>query len=686
MRTSLLLLLPVVAACASGRSVSAPSTDAAATTTVARDSGRPRPYPVVESPEFARAVERGTRTRTGVPGPRSWTNYARYRLDARLDPATRRLTGRGTIRYENRSPDTLRFLALHVAANLFAPGTVRNEVVPITGGVALQRVAAQGATLRATTDGSMPEPSYIVEGTVLWIRPPRAVLPGDTTELALEWSYEVPADGAPRTGTDGEIFYVAYWYPQMAVYDDVSRWQSDPYMGNAEFYMGYADYDVSITVPEGWLVAATGTLQNPEAVLSAQSRERLARARRTGDVVHVVAEADRGAGRATARAAAGSGGTLTWRYAATNVRDFAFGTSDQYLWDATHAVTADSAALRAAARGMSAAARADTADIHTFYRPKRVAWAWDRSAEYARHSIEFLSRYLWPYPYPHMTAVDGVVSCSGMEYPMMTCIGGRRDTLLLYSVTVHEFAHMWFPMQVGSDERRYAWQDEGLTRFNQAQAMKEYFKGNYDLETIARDQYLALARRGGENAGGEVPLMRHGDRYPYGSNAYGIASYAKMATNMVALRALLGDSLFLAAYREYGRRWTGRHPQPFDFWNTFEDVSGRDLDWFWRTWWFETWTLDHAIADVRREGGESVVTVEDRGMAPMPARLTITLEGGRTERREVPVETWLGGARRAEVRVPGVVTRVVLDEARRFPDIDRANDAWPRTSAPSAAR
>jgi hypothetical protein len=315
--------------------------------------------------------------------------------------------------------------------------------------------------------------------------------------------------------------------------------------------------------------------------------------------------------------------------------------------------------------------------IHSFYRPERTAWAWDQSARYGRHSIEFLSRYLWPYPYPQMTAVDGVVSCSGMEYPMMTCIGGPRDTLRLYSVTVHEIAHMWFPMQVGSDERRYAWQDEGLTRFNQAQAMREFF-GGYDLEGIARDQYLDLAR-----AGGEVELMRHGDQYPHGTAAYGIASYAKMATNMAALRALVGDERFLRAYREYGRRWINKHPQPYDLWNTFEDVTGEDLDWFWRTWWYETWTLDQAVGAVSAGGDSVSIVVEDRGLAPMPARLTITREGGAVERVEVPVERWLAGARRHTVRVgtSPAIARVEIDAERHFPDADRANNVWVRGGA-----
>ena len=649
--------LALVAACAT---TLRPAPDAAAAAAPSA-AERPRPYPVFESPAFRRAVERGTRTRTGRPGARYWTQRAEYALRAELDPATKRLTGQGTVRYHNRSPDTLAWLAVQLHQNLFAPGAARAEATPVTGGMELRRVTAQGATLAAGA-ASDSTPGYVVEGTVAWLRLPRKLAPGGTADLAFDWAFTVPPDGAPRMGTDGEIFYLAYWYPQMAVYDDVGGWQTDQYLGNAEFYMGYGDYDVSLTVPAGWLVAATGELRNADQVLAAGTRARLAEARRSGSVVHVVGAAERGAGRATA-----GGGKLTWRFTARDVRDFAFGTSDRYLWDATHALARDSA-------GKSAV---DTVMIHSFYRPERTAWAWDQSARYGRHSIEFLSRYLWPYPYPQMTAVDGVVSCSGMEYPMMTCIGGPRDTLRLYSVTVHEIAHMWFPMQVGSDERRYAWQDEGLTRFNQAQAMREFF-GGYDLEGIARDQYLDLAR-----AGGEVELMRHGDQYPHGTAAYGIASYAKMATNMAALRALVGDERFLRAYREYGRRWINKHPQPYDLWNTFEDVTGEDLDWFWRTWWYETWTLDQAVGAVSAGGDSVSIVVEDRGLAPMPARLTITREGGAVERVEVPVERWLAGARRHTVRVgtSPAIARVEIDAERHFPDADRANNVWVRGGA-----
>ncbi len=623
---------------------------------------RLRPYPVLETPEFRRAVERGTRTRTGRPGPRYWTNYARYRLAGELDPASRRIAGRGSVTYQNRSPDTLRTVVVYLHPNLFAPGAARNETVPETGGMTLTRVAAQGAALRETADSAAG--TYTVSGTVGTLRLPRALLPGESAELDLAWSYVLPPDGAPRTGTDGEVYFVAYWYPQVGVYDDVHGWFTDPYLANAEFYMGWADYDVSLTVPQGWLVGATGTLQNPAEVLTPRTLERLAAARAGAEPVHVVGAAERGAGSATLTSPSGR---LTWRFRADNVRDFAWGTSDRYLWDATLAVAGDA----------GGDGRPDTTAIHTFYRPEKVQWAWDQSARYTRHSVEFLSRFLWPYPYPHMTAMDGIVSCSGMEYPMMTCIGGRRDTLSLYSVTVHETAHMWFPMQVGSNERRHAWMDEGLTRYNQTEAMREFFNG-FANDSVSRQRYAAVVAAGGEAAGGETELMRHGDLSPTGSRAYATGAYEKTSLVLRALRSLLGDETFLRAYREYGRRWTGRHPLPFDFWNTFEEVSGRDLDWFWRSWFYETWTLDHAVAAVRAAGAETEITIADLGMAPMPVRLAITRADGRVERREVPVEVWLAGARTHALRVPsgaGVV-RVEIDPERAFPDVDRTNDRW----------
>jgi hypothetical protein len=628
---------------------------AAQTTVPVAPPSRPIPYPIPESKAFVRAVERGTRTRTGQPGPNYWQQYAKYTIDADLQPSSNQLSARGTIRYYNRSPDTLPVLWLNLNQNLFASGAVRDVPTPVTGGTEILRVEAMGTTLTQRDTGV----GYWVDQTRLHLRPPSPVLPGDSIDLRIDWAFTVPPDGAPRGGSTGDALMISYWYPQMAVYDDIDGWHTDVYMGNAEFYMGYADYDIGLTVPSGWLIAATGELTNPAEVLSQQTRDRLAKARREGDFVHVVDFNDRGAGLSTLR---GLDDRLTWRFKARNVRDFDWGTSARFLWDATVATIAS----------RMGAAAPDTVDINTFYRPEVVFPAWYRSTLYARHAIEFLSHYLWSYPYPQMTAMEGPVSCGGMEYPMMTCIGGPRDTLSLYSVIVHEFGHMWFPMQVGSDERRFAWMDEGLTRFNQAQGMQTFFKG-YDREAAARSSYLSLAR-----TDSEVPLMRHGDQYPYDSRAYSVATYDKMATNLIALRGLLGGEKFLRCYHEYGARWLNKHPSPWDFWNTFNWCSGQDLSWFWRTWWYETWTLDQAIQSVAPDGAGLRVTIEDRGLAPMPVRLTITRTTGATEQQVIPVDVWLKGARHTSILVAdaATITAIEIDPSQTFPDIDRSNNRW----------
>ena len=628
---------------------------------------RPIPGPLLMSPGFARAVERGTRTRSGVPGARYWQQWSEYTMAAELDPVARRITGRGSVRYFNRSPDTLRAVALHLYANVYRPGARRNVTVPVTEGIRLTRVMVQGQQLLEATS-ALPA-TYTVDGTIAWLRLPRPLVPGGTSELALDWITAVPPEGGIREGTDGEVFHIAYWYPQMAVYDDVVGWQTDLYLGNAEFHMGYGDYDVRLTVPHGWLIGATGTLQNAEEVLTPATRARLAQAGRSGAVVHVVSDAERAPGTSTLRSASGK---LTWHFRARNVRDFAWATSSQYLWDATLASGTD----------VNRDGTPDSAAVHTLYRPSRRAWAWDSSAHYVRHSVEFLSALLWPYGFPQMTAIDGIDSCAGMEFPMITCIGGPRDTLALYSVLVHEVGHMWFAMDVGSDEKRHAWQDEGFTRFNQSLAMNGRYRG-YDRFQLSRDNYFAIVR-----AGQEVELMRHGDEYPLGTSAYSRASYDKMSLNLLMLRALLGEETFLRGYREYGRQWRGKHPKPHDFWNAMETAAGHDLDWFWQTWWLETWTLDQSLSGVRVAGDSAEIEIVDRGFAPMPVRLAITRQGGAVDRVEVPVDVWLRGATRHVARVPAApaITRVEIDPERSFLDVDRANQVWSAGASASPTR
>ena len=632
-------------------STPAPASAPAPTTT---EATRPTPYPVEESVGFQRAVAAGTRTRTGAPGPRYWQQWARYTLAATYDPGTGVLTGTGTIRYYNRSPRPLGVAYVHLRDNLFKDSSVRNETVPITGGVTVTRVAVRGAEVPAA-QATGPR-GYKITNTVMTLPIAPALAPGDSADLGFAWSLTVPPEGAPRGGRTADLAFISYWYPQMAVYDDVVGWQTDPYLSNAEFYMGYASYDVALTVPAGYLIGATGGLVNPEEVLSLQTRQRMALALTSDTVVHVVTAADRGAGTATL-----AGPSLTWRFHADTVRDFAWGVSDKYVLDVTRAGVGD----------REGDGTPDTALIHTFWIPGHADSKWPLDARYARHSIEFLSGFLWPYPWKQATAMQGPDSCGGMEYPMITCIGGFvADTFELYAVTVHELAHMWFPMQVGSDETRYAWMDEGLTEFDGLQGENAFFPG-HDSEPRDRDVYMQVAA-----SGQEEPLMRHGDRYNT-DTGYGVASYMKPATILMTLRAMYGPALFQQAYRAYGLQWKYKHPTPWDFFYTFEHVTGQDMGWFWRTWFWETWVVDQTVASVTPGAAGTTIVIEDKGLAPMPGEVRVTRSDSTTVLEKIPVSYWLAGHTTYRFTVPGVrVVRVEVDPEQKLPDVNRKNNTW----------
>ncbi len=637
---------------------------------VTAKGGRPLPGPVYETRNFTRAVDRGTRDRTGQPGKSNWTQFARYRIDARLDPATKRLTGRETLTYFNRSPDTLIAAPIYLRQNLFAAGSPRRESVPLTGGVTLTQVTAQGITLHpAKLDSDSGPAAYEVNATVMWIRLPHPILPGDSASFSFGWSFippPSPSDG--RQGREADVFFLGYWYPQIAVYDDVDGWVTDPYINGAEFYMDMADYDVRVTVPRGWVVGATGTLRDSATVLSKRTLQRLASARGSRDVVHLITKADWN----TSNALVSSGPTATWHFTAANVRDFAWGTSNRYAWDATSAIVPNRA------RGT-----VDTVAINSYFRLTDAAAAWPLGgARFTRDAIEGLSAWLWPYPWPQMSSFEGVLTSGGMEYPMATVMEPWADTLSLAGDLMHETGHMWFPMQVGSNETRHAWMDEGLTQFNTAQVMRKLYgeprsggRPN-DTEEGQRSSYIRTARRGFD-----ASLMTWSDLFPL--NLYFISNYNKTSAVLAALRGVLGDSTFHRALVDYGQHWTGRHPQPADFFNTFDNIAARDLSWFWISWFYQAWPLDQAIGSVTEAGDSVVIRIEDRGLAIMPVNLTITRAGGVMQRVSLPVDVWLGGARTTTARLARLpaVEKVEIDAENAFPDLDRSNQVWPARPA-----
>lgn len=635
------------------------------TTAPAIAQQRPNLGPLMPPLDYQQALKENTRSATGAPGARYWQNAARYRIYVRLVPETKRIEGTTNIVYRNNSPDTLHELHVELVQNIHRADAIRNEAVEVTGGYEIRRLAVGGQELRSIEHTSTG-PRYAVQGTQLVVLAPRPVLPNSTVTLDIDFAYTIPQAGAgERMGYSRDnLFFLAYWYPQMSVYDDVVGWHADQFVATTEFYTDWASYDYTVDVPAGWVVMGTGELANAKQVLSEAVYARLQRAEQSDDVVNIITPQN------TASATApGVDGRLQWRFSADSVRDVAFVAARASNWDARRTPVGD----------RDGDGKTDYTRVDAFWR--ETAPLWKESARYSAHAIAFHSRNTGvPYPWSHMTAVEGEgIINGGMEYPMMTLIGSynERGAAALYAVTAHEEGHMWFPMIVQNDERRYTWMDEGTTTFNENEAETDFWKPtDHPMRFYIEDQesYLNVAR-----AGIEGEIMRW-SAYHYNPYAYGVASYDKPGSLLVALREILGRDVFYKAYREYAQRWKFKHPYPWDMWSTFENVSGKDLDWFWQAWYNTTWQLDQAVASVANTTSGAAIVIEDRGAVAMPATLTITRANGEKVTRGIPVETWLNGARRTTVTIPGgpAVTRVEIDAARAFPDVDRANNVWPR--------
>ncbi len=627
---------------------------------------RPIPYPIDIPDAFLDAQQRGTRTSDGTPGENYWQNYASYSLHAELVPETHTLYGSAQVTYTNNSPDDLDVIVVELAQNLHKAGTPKIDMTEITGGVNLTRIAANGTDLSETNvtarwlEGAS---GFINEGTQLYIFPEEILESGGSMDFEFEWSFVVPEEGASgRMGRSRDnLYFIAYWYPHIAVYDDVNGWFFDPFLGNAEFYHGFADYELTVTAPREWIVMGTGEFLNAGEVLADEFYGRYNEAG-ASDETYLIADYDE----LNAVTAESEDGKLTWRFRSDKVRDVAFSATLESRWEGSRTAVGD----------LSGNGETDYTRINTFYR--ETAPLWSEQTEYARHSITFLSDYMiTPYPWPHMTSVEGAdIIGGGMEFPMMTIIGDYNNAgaTRLYGVTAHEIAHMWFPMIVSTNERRFTWIDEGHTSYHTNEANIDFYGSDrFDR----RDTFSGYLQIAGSDYEGEI--MRWSD-FHYPGPAYGVASYPKPASVLYALRGVLGDALFMKAHLEVIERWKYKHPYPWDIFNTFEDVSGQDLSWFWRSWYYETWTLDQSISRVYQDAGETVIEVEDIGNVPMPIHLKVTFDDGSVYENVFDVDHWLNGHRTKEVRLQNgrEVVRVQIDPEGLFPDVNRQNNTWSR--------
>lgn len=605
------------------------------------------------------------RTADGRPGPGYWQQRVSYRITATLDTAAKRLSGHEQITYRNNSPVPLRHLYLQLDQNLFKKGSTGSLLFPagsrfggahFNGGFQITNmIQAAPAPAKGKAPAGKPL-SGRVDDTMMYLELASELAPGGTTVISLDFAFDIPEHGADRMGRDGSLYELAQWYPRLAVYDDIRGWNTDQYQGQGEFYLEYGDFDYAITLPAGYIVAGTGMVTNPTEVLTARQRARMAVARTSDTTVHIVTEAELADGSSRPRTT----GTMTWRFSAKNVRDVAWAAAPNFMWDG---------------QGY------DGHYAFAYYRPSAKA-LWQEAAKMAAFSIEEYSKRWLPYPYPHISAVEGPIS--GMEYPMVAMEAGGSTREQLYSVVTHEIGHMWYPMIVGSNERLYAWMDEGFNTFINTFSEEEYFKRD-DSRRRAGEEQFTLQLDQGDSA---QPIMTAANRYRNDDNL-GSLAYVKPSMALLALRNhVLGPDVFDKAFAEYTHRWAFKHPTPADFFRTMEDMSGRDLSWFWKGWFYSTGGLDQAIAGVEQKpdsAGTTDVTVSLRNLGPqvMPVELTLTLADSSTQVVKLPVDIWyFGNTATAEVTTAKPVVKAQLWTSDWFRDLNRANDAWTASTTP----
>ncbi|MFN2571710.1 MAG: M1 family metallopeptidase [Gemmatimonadales bacterium] len=592
-----------------------------------------------------------SRSASGAPGPRYWQQRADYTLQATLDTATNVLRGTGKIYYVNRSAEPLSFVWVQLDQNLFAPGSTAGALnqppLLFAGGVVFD-FSAKGFVGGITVDrfasaGRQLETKVL--GTMMRVELPRPLAPDLSITFDIAWHFPIPPYGGGRMGRVGSRFYeLGQWYPRMAVYDDVRGWNTLPYLGAGEFYLEFGDFDVSLTVPAGFVVTATGALANPTVIRTPQERARLARAFTSTEIVPIITRQE-----AIINATQRVPGTRTWRFTASGVRDFAWAAGTGLRWDAS---------------------TWDGILIQTFYHPD--ATPWEDANAMVRFALKHFSGKLGQYPWPQLSAVEGLIE--GMEYPMVIycpSLDKREDQ---YWVLMHELGHEWFPMQVGSDERRYPWMDEGFNTFADYDAAEAFFKGTAYGDTVRRELLTAYAATA--VPGSEQPMITKPDEV---RQLYWTA-YQKPALMLTILReSVLGRAEFDAAFREYARRWKGKHPQPADFFRTMSNVTGRDLDWFWRSWIYTTARLDQAVDSVRAVDDSTFLYLSSRGQMVLPVTLELRYADGTTETRNLPVEMWnLGSRYTYRLATPKRLASVVIDPQRMYPDIARDNNDWKR--------
>jgi hypothetical protein len=602
----------------------------------------------------------------GAPGAKYWQNRVDYWLNAAIDTTAKTLTTTEKINYTNNSPDALSYLWLQLDQNTYKKDARSNFVTGASPGPDQHTNGYDIESVEISNGKVTQKADFIINDTRMQIRLPKAVLPnGGTITLNIKYKYTIPGNFGGRTDffdtKNGKIYETAQWFPRMCVYDDSHGWDTLPFLGAGEFYLEYGDIDYSITVPWDMIVAGSGELLNPKEVLTSKQLIRLDAAR-SSDKTIMIRSADEVTDPSSRPV---QKGTLTWHFKMLNTRDVAFGASKAYIWDAARV-------------NLPGGKKSLSMSVYPVESAGNDAWG--RATEYLKKSIEYFSAKWFVYPYP--VAVNEAGIAGGMEYPGIVFDGINDKGGELYWVTAHEIGHNWFPMIVGSDERRYGWMDEGFNTFIDIYAADEFNHGEYAPK---RDGEYAPGK--GNPADEIVPIINDPNAPIIMTAADAIPEkyrhpivYFKPAFGLVLLREqILGKDRFDYAFKNYIHNWAYKHPQPDDFFKSMDNAGGEDLSWFWKGWFYNNWSLDLALVDakyVNHDPKQGIqVTVANKGQMAMPFTVEVKLKDGSKQRIKLPVETWLQNkAITFTISTTTEAESVTVDPDAALPDMNRKNN------------
>jgi hypothetical protein len=592
--------------------------------------------------DIQKAFKNETRSVDGRPGKKYWQNYGRYNINITAVPQNRTVKGTEQITYVNNSPDTLKRLNMKLILNIHKPGAARFGDAGadyLTPGIQFDSFLINGEAKKVASGST---------NQLVGLGKP--LMPHDSVKLDIGWHFEISKESGREGMIDSTTCYLAYFYPRVSVYDDYNGWDRLPFLDAQEFYNDFNDYTLHVTAPKNYVVWATGTLQNPNEVLQPEYAKRLQASFTSDSTIHVASAAELAAHKVTVQKEMN-----TWTWTANDISDMAVGISDHYVWDAASVVVDDATNRRAS---MQAAFLDNSEDFH-------------HAVQNGRNSLGWLS-HNWPgvpYPFPKMTSFQGFAD---MEYPMMVNDSHTNDVRFSQFVQDHEIAHTYFPFYMGINESRYAFMDEGwATTFELLIGTAEV--GKEKAESLYKDFRVDRWIHDASTAEDQPVITPSSElRGGYGNNSYG-----KPSLSYFALKDMLGDELFKKALHGYMDRWHGKHPIPWDYFNSMSNITGKNLDWFFNNWFFTNYYNDLSLKSVTKASGGYTAAIKNIGGFVVPFNIKVTYADGSAESIHQTPAVWEKNQKQITVslKTTKVVKSVTLDGGI-FMDADESNNTW----------